>query len=102
MVVQGRKVISEPQLSVGESMNVNVLGYQWITPYTTLDSTTDWLIEYGFSFMMWQTILELNHIVHIFVPRQEGSLPPPEKQRNEAWSNLVVVDEDIMGGVIHE
>lgn len=72
---------------------VELTGLRWMEAYT-LDnpSATDFLLTDGFDFMMWQTILELNYIVQIYVPRVDGSLPPPEKARNEAWGGLLVND----------
>lgn len=99
IIVDGLQLNSYPGLSTGQSMDIIVHGYQWLERYAELDGTTDWLIQNGFDFMMWQSVLEVNHIVNVFVPRQEGSLSPPEKLRDEAWSGLVIVDSDITGGM---
>lgn len=72
-------------------LNVEITGSRWMKPYT-VDADTDILIDEGFDFMMWQSIIELNHIVQIYVPRAEGSLPPPVAARNEAWASLLTND----------
>ena len=64
-----------------------------MTKYTADDlDVTDFLLEDGFDFMMWQTILEVNYIVQVYVPRVDGSLSPPEKARNEAWVSMMTND----------
>lgn len=95
ITLRGLTLNSFPLLSSGESMSIMVDGYKWTDRYTALDNTTDWLIQCGFDFLMWQTIIELNYIVNIFVPRQEGSLSPPEKLRDEAFASLLIVDSDL-------
>lgn len=67
-------------------------GNRWMAPYED-DEDTDFLLQDGFDFMMWATIVELNHLNQKFVPRQEGSLPPPVHARDEAWMSLVAHDE---------
>jgi len=74
-----------------QNIPVEISGYRWLPDYTN-DNDTDFLLQDGFAFMQWQTILELNYIVQIYVNRNEGSLPPPEKARNEAWNSLMVND----------
>ena len=73
--------------------NVVILeGNKWMTPYTA-DTDSDFLLQNGFDFMMWQTVIEMNHLTQTFVPRQEGSLSPPERLRNESWAALVAHDD---------
>ena len=82
-----------PSITLTEEVTIELTGYRWMDKYTAdaLDAT-DFLLEDGFDFMMWQTILEMNYIVQVFVPRVEGSLSPPEKARNEAWASLMTND----------
>jgi len=89
VIIDGRQL----RLSYGGNTKttISLSGTRWMKPYTSEDDT-DFLLEHGFSFMMWQSILELNYIMQIFVQRQEGVLPPPENARNEAWSGLLVND----------
>lgn len=53
---------------------------------------TDFFLQYGFEYMQWATIVEVNHLVQTFVPRQEGSLAPPEKLRDLAFANFMTWD----------
>lgn len=88
-VLEGK--ILSLNLTASEDIPVEISGYRWLKDYND-DSDTDFLLEDGFDFMQWQTILELNYIVQIYITRNEGSLPPPEKARNEAWNSLMVND----------
>lgn len=53
--------------------------------------TTDWVASdlnstvapwttFGAPFLLWATVVELNHLFKAFVPRQEGNLPPPTQR----------------------
>lgn len=95
IVLDGLSLNSYPLLTSGQSMDLILRGYKWLNRYTALDTTTDWLIENGFDFFMWSAVVELNHIVQIYLPRQEGSLPPPERLKQDAWEALVIVDADL-------
>ena len=61
---------------------------------TNLSDTgpTDYLVQYGSTFLQWAVICELNYLFQTFVPRQEGVLSAPEKTRDEAWRNLILWD----------
>lgn len=82
-------------------ISVELSGTRWMNDYTTT-ADTDMLVQRGPDFMMWQMIIELNHIVQIYVPRSEGSLPPPVKARDEAWSSLLVNDAYTGSNFYHE
>tara|TARA_R110000772_G_scaffold266171_1_gene388303 strand:- start:25805 stop:26794 length:990 start_codon:yes stop_codon:yes gene_type:complete len=65
--------------------------------------TTDWFIGRGFEYMQWACIVEVNHMLQTFVPRQEGSLSPPERLRERAFEALKVLDmQAAEGGIYHE
>lgn len=85
----------QPELAEGTELVLD--GYAWLDPYTSL-SAEDFLVEWGFDFMQWQIILELNYLLQVFVPRVEGSLQPPEKMRDLAWLNLVEWDSHLYDG----
>lgn len=58
-----------------------------------LDTTpSNFLIDYGYIWLQWYTIVELNYIFKTFVPRTEGNLVSPEKVRDEAWAKLTLFD----------
>lgn len=70
---------------------------------STGTTSTDWFLKHGFEYMQWATIVEVNHLLQTFVPRQEGSLSPPEKLRDRAFEALRELDAWISeGGVYHE
>lgn len=97
VVVNGHGIEMYPKLDSDVEVTIN--GYKWLDDYVAAEYT-DWLIENGFDFLMWQAIIELNHIVKIFVPRQEGNVPPPERLRDAAWESLIVCDNHgIAGGI---
>jgi hypothetical protein len=97
-VVSGARLFLHPQvLDDGEAVEVALEGPAWMESYEG-DEDTDFLIEHGYDFMMWQTVIELNHLIKQFVPRQEGNLPPPTAQRDAAWMSLVQWDEFMIDG----
>jgi hypothetical protein len=66
-------------------------GYRWMRPYTA-DTDSDFFTEHASDFLMWKAIVEVNHRLEIFVQRQEGTLPPPEARRDEAWESVLKWD----------
>lgn len=46
----------------------------------------------GEQFLMWGTIVQLNHLFKEFVFRQEGNLPPPTELRNEGLASFIAWD----------
>ena len=87
-VVNGRLVTLDP---LAEATEIAIDGNVWMEDYVD-DSDTDWMLEHGFEFMMWQCIIELNHMLQKFVPRQEGALAPPVRSRDEALDKMIVND----------
>ncbi len=88
-IIQGTTLALNPIHST--TQHTVLFGIRWMDTYTS-DSDTDFIIQDGFDFMMWQAILELNKIVKEFVPRTEGSLPEPTRSRDEAWANFTAND----------
>ena len=66
----------------------------WLDDYTD-DADTDWFTQHGQDYMMWAGICELNKLFQTFVPRQEGSLPSPSKDRDRALQQLIVLDSHL-------
>lgn len=73
---------------------INVSGFKWIDDITGL-TDTNFFIEHGFEWLMWQMIIELNHLSKQFVFRQEGNLGPPTQQVQNSWDDLVGWDNDL-------
>ena len=95
MIQRGRRLEIYPYYAnaVVSSWEVRLEAYGLLNEYTASnlnDSTpTDFLIEYGFEFLMWGIIIELNHYFKTFVGRTEGNLAPPESKFQDAWRALL-------------
>ena len=66
-------------------------------------ASTDWFLKHGYAYMQWAAIVETNHLLQTFVPRQEGSLSPPEQMREREFAALREHDcyaSD--GGIYHQ
>lgn len=87
-IVNGRLLTLDP---LAESTAIAIDGNVWMQDYTE-DTDTDWMLDHGFEFMMWQCIIELNHMLMKFVTRQEGTMSPPVTSRDLALDNLIVND----------
>lgn len=88
----GQQVFLHPDPTTAVTIEID--GFRWLSAYTSITDieATDLLLEHGHDFLMWSAILELNHRTEIFVPRQEGTLPPPRDMRDEAWESLILWD----------
>ncbi len=73
-----------------ETASVNVLlhGQLWLAPYADINAT-DFLVEYGHNWLMWEVALQLNAITGTWLPRNEGSHPIPTDNRDSAWQALI-------------
>lgn len=107
LMFDGRKL--RPNFELTAAYTINLTGSRWMDVYTVADiddledsTQTDTLITFGFDFMLWQAIIELNNIVQIYVPRAEGSLPPPYKARDEAWGSMLVNDAFAQTSYYHQ
>jgi len=61
----------------------------------------NWFLERGFEYLQWAVICELNHMLLKFVPRQEGTLGPPDSARDKALDALIVNDAYATDGDIY-
>lgn len=52
-------------------------------------STSDVWTTHGSQFILWQTIVHLNKLFRVYVPRQEGNLPPPTDLADAGLQTLV-------------
>lgn len=77
-----------------ESSSVQAMfhGQLWLTPYADINAT-DFLVDYGHDWLMWEVALHLNTITGTWLPRNEGSHPMPTDNRDSAWQSLVLWDE---------
>lgn len=95
-IIAGREVHIEPAGSVHIAVDGNV----WMDTYDDI-TDTDPLLQHGFDFMMWQTIIEVNHMLLKFVARQEGTIAPPTQARDAAFDSLIIWDSLQADGNIH-
>lgn len=81
---------------------VSVTAYTWFPDYED-DDDSDWFTETGADYLKWATIVSLNHHFQVFVPRQEGSLSPPERAMNEALETMIRFDvfTPLLSGTFH-
>lgn len=59
-----------------------------------LPEQTDFFLQEGFEYMQWASCVELNRLLKIFLPNEANSLPPPIRERNEAFEALVGADKE--------
>lgn len=64
-------------------------------------SNTDWLLEHGFEYMQWATICETNYLLKVFLPRTEGSLPAPTRERDDALESLLRWDTEMVNAQLN-
>jgi hypothetical protein len=60
--------------------------------YQNTDANTDFMLQFGDDFLMWDSCVRLNPLVKEFVPRQEGNVPTPTDNRDQAWADLIAWD----------
>lgn len=100
VVVRGDYLHLDPGSS--ESVSLVVDGYRWMADYTA-DADTDFFVLHGTTFMMYSAMCEVNHLIKAFVPRTEGNLPPPTRERDEQFGVLLDWDNySVEGFVNHE
>lgn len=74
-----------------ETLTYRVHGHMWLKPYYDFNAT-DFLVERGSDYLLWEAALHLNHKTGTWLPRSEGELSPPESTRNDAWESLLLWD----------
>tara|TARA_R110000796_G_scaffold71635_7_gene162586 strand:- start:1934 stop:2806 length:873 start_codon:yes stop_codon:yes gene_type:complete len=90
--VAGDTVFLKPAPAVDTAMKLT--GYMWLAPMVN-DADTNFLLKHGFDWLMWQTILEVDHLTKQFVNRQEGNKQEPVQLARSAWNDLVAWDTDL-------
>jgi hypothetical protein len=86
-------VLMRPMLQSGTgSLKLVMEAYTWYDDYTHVALYEDFFTQVGFNYLIWQGIVEGNHLFKEFVFRQEGNLPPPEKMADKYLNALIVHD----------
>lgn len=93
VVISGSRVSLVP--AVTEATVLYFDGYQWLDDYDS-DSDTDFFIKHGSQYMLWSALCELNKLVKQWVPRQEGNLSEPTKERDTALEALIRHDKAVI------
>ena len=92
----GGLYIYPPSLNLTTPLSLIVEGYGWLPDYTALGAIgtapQDYFVSKGFAYMQWAIVCELNYIWQKFVPRQEGNLTAPEKNRDMELQRLITDD----------
>lgn len=100
LVQRGSALYRFPRTTTVEAspLTVYLECFGWLKDYTQAQVTNpdatsqDFLLEFGFEYLQWTIIIELNYIFKSFVPRQEGNLSSPENMQTQAWKDLLVWD----------
>jgi hypothetical protein len=81
---------------VGQSpVDVVMDVYRYFPDYSE-DDDNDFILEFGDDFLFWDSVCRLNFYSKEFVNRQEGNVSPPNKERDEAWADLVAWDGSLI------
>lgn len=98
-IVRGTRILQNPAGTAGTARDIGLYIVRRRADYlhsgvNDESAKTDFYLDQGGMFMLWQTVLELNFINKTFVPRQEGNLSIRDviQMRNEAWDSWVRQD----------
>ena len=75
-----------------ESIELRIDYVSWAPNYT-VDAGTDFFTESAQDYMIFQTIVEVNHFTGTFAYRAEGSLPPPDKIAEKLLEAVIEQDK---------
>lgn len=93
LLINGNDLAIYPGTTIaGTTYNIELSIYRWLDLYDN-DSDTDFLTYFCQNYMLWAGIVEANHLVKQFLPRQEGNLPPPTGERDRAWAAVEKWDD---------
>lgn len=98
LVIRGDYAYLYPDQTTAGTLPIRIEGYGWLNDYTEamlVDNAADpqdFLLEFGFDYLQWGIIIELNYRFHTFVNRQEGNVGTPTALKQEAWEDLIAWD----------
>lgn len=93
VVIHGNRVSLVP--AVTEAVTLFMDCFIWMDDYTE-DTDTDFFVQHGTQYMIWAALCELNKLVKQWVPRQEGNLSEPTKERDIALEALIRHDKAVI------
>jgi hypothetical protein len=76
LLISGNKVFFNPAPT--EQIELRLDYVKWAAAYTS-DSDTDFFTEQCHDYLIFQGVVECNHLTGTFTYRTEGNLPPPDK-----------------------
>jgi hypothetical protein len=91
LVIHGNRLRIDPALTSNATILLDC--QTWMSTYRgAANNYTDWMLTRGHDYLFWAAIIELNHLVKDFVPRQEGNLNPPQQNADRALLTLHELD----------
>lgn len=87
--VYNKTVFLDPVPS--DCTDLSLDAYIWLNDYTG-NTDEDWFTEAGADYLKWACIVALNYRTGTFAPRQEGTMSPPEKAKNDAYEAMRLLD----------
>ncbi len=82
----------EEYFLVGDAAAVLVEGFKVTPDLVDAGEDANWFTVHGWEFLMWYAVCFCNITVQKFVNRNEGTLSPPTKERDQAFETLLTFD----------
>lgn len=93
----GNKVFFYPKPIETETFTLGIEAYTFTTDWVDADLLAESVVgapwsTKGQQYLLWGTVIQLNHLLKEFVFRQEGNLPPPQALADQGLANLISWD----------
>lgn len=98
LILRGNRINIYPLAGMPSAspLHVTLEGYGWLRYYDATDlllfTPSDFFVEYGYEYLQWAAIIELNYLFKTFVPRSEGNLSDPSSLQKAAWEKFLLWD----------
>lgn len=89
--LSGENIFRFPKDS-GVDFELGLEVYAFSPDWANLNADADPWTKHGSQFLMWKSVVQLNHLFKHYVFRQEGNLPPPEKLADEGLEAFIAWD----------
>lgn len=93
VVFTGRQAYLVPKVNGAQvvlGLEIYAMTADWAAANLT-STFAPWTTK-GSQYLMWQTVIHLNHLFGEFIPRQEGNLAPPKDMADEGLNSLITWD----------